>query len=106
MSQQMAHSGHELGIKSLLCIELQRPTALLGVKVRNAVAQTTMQRSVLRPGYLTQTLQSATCRHWHVHSLSSLSARNYGSHRRPLRAWFPVQARKGLSELLSLSDKP
>ncbi|CAK0761962.1 Methionine aminopeptidase 1D, chloroplastic/mitochondrial [Coccomyxa viridis] len=65
-----------------------------------------MQRSVLRPGYLTQTLQSATCRHWHVHSLSSLPARNHGSHRRPLRAWFPVQARKGLSELLSLSDKP
>ena len=65
-----------------------------------------MQRSVLRPAYLKQTLQSASTKHWHECALTSIPRRTHSNGRRPLQPYSPVQARKGLSELLSLSETP
>lgn len=78
----------------------------LSIVFSDAQTYIVMQRTVLRPAYLKQTLQSASPKHWHECALTRIPRKTYSNGRRPLQPHSPIQSRKGLSELLSLSEKP
>ena len=89
----------------MLCRTTEGLETLLYAKSTTAAFVAVMQRTLLHSSHLTHSLGSAACLQ-HGQSLLKLPLYTHHLTRRRLHFASTLQARKGLSELLSLQETP